>query len=170
MAEKQCPACKKMIDEDARVCPYCRNKFGLTWLVKIFFILLVLGFIGYLSAKKEDLNKNIPSSSYKPVIKLELQSWHWYESYGHAIVEGEVKNISDESIKNVVVVATFYDSKGNFISYDSALIEYNPILPNQTSPFKVYVRWNYKMKKASIRFKEIIGGSILHKYKTSKKK
>ena len=49
---------------------------------------------------------------------------------------------------------------GGFITSDDALIDYNPILPGQTSPFKAMATENPAMRKASIDFKELMGGSI----------
>ena len=40
------------------------------------------------------------------------------------------------------------------------MIEYNPVLANQTSPFKVMTSDNPAIKKASIDFKELMGGTI----------
>jgi hypothetical protein len=45
-------------------------------------------------------------------------------------------------------------------SSDDALIDYNPILPGQKSPFKVYATWNPAMDNASISFKFMGGKSI----------
>jgi hypothetical protein len=45
---------------------------------------------------------------------------------GYNTVQGQVKNVSAERLQNVEVVVNWYDSKNNFISSDSALIEYNP--------------------------------------------
>jgi len=54
-------------------------------------------------------------------------------------------------------VATFYDANGGFITTSDALIDYNPILPGQTSPFKVMKTENPAMKKASVEFKYLMG-------------
>lgn len=97
--------------------------------------------------------------------KLEVQSWSWGEVYDYAIAEGKVKNISSEPLKNVEAVLEVADKNGNFISSEGALIEYDPLLPGQSSPFKVHVRWNPAMQKASLGFKELMGSSILHKEK-----
>jgi hypothetical protein len=80
--------------------------------------------------------------------------------YGYNSVEGQVKNITSESLENVEAVVTWYTSGGEFISSDSALIEYNPLLPDQVSPFKVMARANPKMKRYGVEFKFLMGGSI----------
>ena len=79
---------------------------------------------------------------------------------GYVQVVGRVKNISDKSLKNVTAVVEFYDGSNKFINYDSTIIEYNPILPGQVSPFQVYTAHVSGMKKFEISFKFILGGQI----------
>lgn len=76
------------------------------------------------------------------------------------VAQGTVKNLTTRSLENVQVVVTFYDSSGGFITSDSALIEYNPILPGQTSPWKVMARWNPAMQRASVEFKSLFGPTL----------
>lgn len=93
---------------------------------------------------------------------LELITWSLSTTAGGSYVEarGLVKNISDRSLRNVEAVANFYDKNGNFITSSSALIKFNPILAGQTSPFTVMETYNPAMKKASIQFKFLMGGTI----------
>jgi hypothetical protein len=100
---------------------------------------------------------------------LELQSWSWHIEYDYAIAEGTVKNISSTSLKNVQAIVTFHDKAGGFITSDDALIEYDPILPGQTSPFKVMARHNPAMKNAGIDFKQLMGGTLQWRERERKK-
>jgi hypothetical protein len=59
-----------------------------------------------------------------------------------------------------MVVGTWYDKDGNFIKFDDALIDYNPILPGQTSPFKTISTGNPAMARYSVGFKTLFGGSL----------
>ena len=43
---------------------------------------------------------------------------------------------------------------------DTALVEYNPLMPGQTTPFKVMSTYNPVMKKCTIAFKEMFGGTL----------
>ena len=52
------------------------------------------------------------------------------------------------------------DGSGTFITTDNALIDYNPILPGQTSPFKTMSSTNPAMSKYTVDFKHLIGGTI----------
>jgi hypothetical protein len=100
---------------------------------------------------------------------LELVSYSWHIEYGYAILEGQVKNISAQPLKSVEAVASFYDSAGGFITSADSLIAYNPILPGQTSPFKVMATENPAMKKAGVEFKELFGGTIPFRKAESKR-
>ena len=92
--------------------------------------------------------------------QLELKGFSWHTEYGYAILEGQVTNVSSQPLKNVTAVASFYDAKGGFITSSEALIEYNPILPGQTSPFSVGTTENPAMEKAAVDFKDLLGGTI----------
>ncbi len=92
---------------------------------------------------------------------LELVSQSCSVEYNYTIVSGQVKNISDVPLNNVEVVAVSLAEDGTQITSDSALIEYNPILPGQTSPFKSYMKYNPAMAKCGVMdFKELMGGTI----------
>ena len=91
---------------------------------------------------------------------LELLSWHWSSEHGYATAEGEVKNISGKKLERIEALVTWYDKDGTMITSDSSLIEYDPLLPGQTSPFKVYERYNPEMNSARIEFKFMWGGKI----------
>jgi len=72
----------------------------------------------------------------------------------------ERRNISGEKMENVMAVGEFYDENDNFIKSAEALIEYNPILPGQSSPFSVLTTDNPVIKNGKIVFKAFWGGTI----------
>lgn len=97
--------------------------------------------------------------------KLQLKGWRWYRDSDYFVsAVGEVKNITDEPLENVLAVVSFYTKDGTFITSSEALIRYNPILPGQTSPFEVIENYNPAMEKASIEFAFLLGGTIRVKY------
>ncbi|MCE5200531.1 MAG: FxLYD domain-containing protein [Armatimonadota bacterium] len=122
------------------------------------------------STETDTVTTDTSSSTDVPVpsveeYQLQLKTWSWSsESEDFVKVEGQVTNLTDEKLENVTAVASFYDSNGEFITSDDALIDYNPILPGQTSPFSVISRYNPAMKKAQIEFKELSGGTLSTKY------
>ncbi len=71
-----------------------------------------------------------------------------------------MKNISNQPLRNIEAVVVFKTRGGDFITSGSALIDYNPLLPGQTSPFKVMATHNPEMNKASLDFKELMGGQV----------
>jgi hypothetical protein len=91
-----------------------------------------------------------------------LLDWVWRRAGGGMFVEtqGQVRNVSGVNIRNVEVVVTFFAEDGRFITTDSALIDYNPILPGQTSAFTVITVYNPAMHTASIDLKEFLGGTL----------
>jgi hypothetical protein len=101
-----------------------------------------------------------PAPPAPPADQLELLSSRGYNEYGYHHVEGEVKNLSGRSLENVAVDVSWYTKDDRFITSDDALIEYNPLLPGQTSPFKSLVRSNPEMSKYTVSFKKLFGGSI----------
>ncbi len=101
--------------------------------------------------------------------QLEISNWSWGDSYGYATATGQVRNTSGESLRNVQAVVSFYDRNGTFITSADALIDYNPILPGQSSPFKVMERYNPAMNNATLEFKYFSGGAITSRMKPKKR-
>lgn len=181
MSLTKCPDCGKEVSELAPLCLNCgrpfdaqknknisvtkpKKKFGKGWLI-LGIVILLFWLIGeYGAPVRNNTASNIQSH------KLELVSYSWHTEYDYAIYEGTVKNISSESLENVVAVVSFFDKKGTFITSSEALIKYNPILPGQISPFKVMKTQNPQMDKAGVEFKFLMGGSIPHKKAENKKK
>lgn len=93
---------------------------------------------------------------------LIVESWHWEADarIGLVTVEGLVTNNSRQPLENVEVVATFRTSERQLVTSETSLIEYNPILAGQTSPFKVIVRYNPAINACSVGFKNLAGVSI----------
>jgi len=84
------------------------------------------------------------------------------ESGGYYYVEGQVKNITNQPIDRLRIVATWFTKDGTFITTDQAMIDYDPLMPGQTSPFKTITRGNPQMSKFSIEFARLGGGTVAH--------
>lgn len=100
----------------------------------------------------------------EPTPELQLLSWHWSRAYGYITVEGEVKNICGRSFENVMAHVVFRTEDEEYVTSADALIDYNPIMPNQTSPFTVMQTDNPLIYWASLSFKYLLGGTIPTKY------
>ncbi len=99
--------------------------------------------------------------SYEP--KLQLLSWSNYTEYGYIHVVGEVRNISNSKLEHVLAVVTFRTENGTLVKTDDALINYDPLMPGQSSPFKVLTTENPAIKKLSLGFKHLLGGEIKYR-------
>lgn len=110
--------------------------------------------------KKNRASDKKRKEEYRDSCQLEIISSGWSVDHGYAQYEGQVKNISNLKLKNVQAIVTWYDKNGGMITSSSALIEYNPILPGQTSPFKVMKTANPAMQKAGVDFSHLLGGTI----------
>ena len=103
-----------------------------------------------------------PPVAKAPQMKADVQVLHFgcTYSYGFAIVEGEICNISDAPISNLMVVATYYSSDEKLVRSDTAMVEYNPIMPGQKSPFKAMSTYNPMMRTCTVGFKRMFGGTV----------
>lgn len=93
---------------------------------------------------------------------LELGDWSWSTTAGGSYVEatGQVRNLTNQPLENVQATVSFFTSDGTFITSSDALIEYNPLMPGQTSPWRVLEQHNPQMQRARVEFKELFGGTI----------
>lgn len=92
--------------------------------------------------------------------ELLLLDWRWSTEHGYAQAVGRVKNTSGRRLENVQVVVEWKTGSGALVKTGTALLEYNPIMPGQTSPFKVMATNNPEMTRASISFKTLFGGTV----------
>lgn len=116
--------------------------------------------VAYYQKKWAKQQKEKQEREYRASCELEVLSSNWYKEYGYVTYEGQVKNIADHKLKNVQAVVTWYDKNGSMITSETALIQYNPILPGQASPFKVMGTYNPAMDKAGVEFSYLMGGTI----------
>lgn len=91
---------------------------------------------------------------------LKLKSFRCTYEHGYATVVGEVANVTVLKLENVMAVASHYTAAGELITTDDSIIDFNPILAGQTSPFKVMSTHNPAMKRCSVNFKSMFGGAI----------
>ena len=185
-----CPRCRGEIEPSIQssnsrvVCPHCtfqfvpaqtaaptpskqsqtsqprkgKNLFVIVTVIVVGVIALIIGF----NLLNLFIRTAAPLAASVNTPPLELVSWHWYERGNYAIAEGEVLNKSSKALGSIQVVVSYYTDADEFITTGNAIIDFNPILPGQSSPFKAYARYNPKMTTALIRFKHVSGAEIKH--------
>jgi len=137
----------------------------------IIIVLSVIGFLVlicvcggfYLSSIDPGTTDNgisAPPTDSEPEYFLELIATTYAREYDYITVEGQVKNISGVNLESIEAVVQYYDDNDNFVKSDSALIDYNPILAGQTSPFSVITTDNPAIKRYSVTFKYLFGGTL----------
>lgn len=94
-------------------------------------------------------------------VKLVVESWSWSDEDSFVKATGEVTNVSGESLKSIEAEVSYYTSDGTFVKNDTGFLEYNPVLPGQTTPFSTITTGNPAMSNAKLRFKEFVGGEIV---------
>jgi hypothetical protein len=175
-----CTACGKELPEDAKFCLACgtaqgasasepqvippapkKSNKGGCLVVLTVLCLVFMGLCAFTggnerreSASTIEKTEKVFAEAPVPVgDELELKAFSWTKSRSYATVEGLVRNISGVPIDRIQAVAIMSDASGQFVLSSSAMIEYQPLLASQESPFRVMVRWNPAMKGGRVEFK-----------------
>ena len=102
-----------------------------------------------------------PAPAPAPAAPLALLSLTGSDTgVGFHTVEGQVRNTSAANMENVMAVVSWFTAEDTFVTSDEALIAYNPILPEQTSPFEVMTQTNPAMSSFRVEFKTLFGGTL----------
>ena len=171
MSMVNCKGCGREISSHAETCPHCgepqkpKGMGCLSWTISIVLLLLiflvVFGRCSVPSSKTSYTPSSSPSSAYSPSVPpLEVLSFRCDREYSHMFVRGEVKNISSRAIKNLMAIGNFRKSDGTLVKSEDTLIDYNPLLPGQTSPYEVITTYNLATKRCNVEFKTMFGGRL----------
>lgn len=156
----KCKECGHEISKKAKTCPNCgANRRTTSILTKVLFV-AVASFVWWAILSDSRPTSSAISQQGGPPL-LELISFSCTQEHGYIFVTGEVKNISNESMKNVIAVGNFRTKEGQFVKSTDALLEYNPILPGQTSPFKSGGTTNPAITNCNVSFK-YLGGHLIN--------
>lgn len=91
---------------------------------------------------------------------LKLNSSKCRKEYGFVKYSGEVTNRTKQPIDNLMAVGVFRTSNGDHVKSASALIDFQPLLPGQRSPFTVTTSDNPAIKNCFVAFKTMFGAAI----------
>lgn len=92
--------------------------------------------------------------------RLALISASCKTEYGYHECKGFVKNLTNQSLRNIEILITWLDANGVPQESDDALIEYNPILAGQESPWSTIGKANPSLTRFRVTAKELMGGSV----------
>ncbi len=172
MAIKKCKECGKEVSSQAKQCPHCgapqSKSVGLGGIILVLFVGYIIFVVagGGGSGSSSSGTTAGSSAAYAPPPPasppLELQSFRCEKEHGYVFVRGEVKNVSSEKLKNVVAVGEFRTKSGELVKSEDALIDYNPIMPGQTSPFSAGGSDNPQISGCELAFKQLMGGTIAY--------
>ena len=182
---RTCQFCAEEIQDAAVVCKHCHREIagaaaapairkGMSLGMKALSVvggLMAIGVLGNMlspapaapttsSSTTAPTDSPAPPPPVAPQDRLALLASRGYERSGYYIVEGQVTNLTDAPIRNVTAVSTWFTKDEQFITTDEALVDYNPLMPGQTSSFKTMSRENPQMSKFTVEFKQLMGGSI----------
>jgi hypothetical protein len=126
------------------------------WIVGI--LICGFGLAAFVGLLLVDGESSGGASTARP--KLSLLNYRESVSAGgrYKVIDGQVQNVSGEPIQSLAVVVTWYTADNKLMTTDSALVEFNPLMPDQKSPFKSMTRANPEMKSYTVEFKSLRGG------------
>lgn len=135
----------------------------LRWTGATILGLLIGGVLGAFSHPPAEAQQPPADASPETAPKFDLEllasNGSPSETGNYMYAEGQVKNVSGDSIRSVTAVVSWFTQSDDFITSDSALVEFRPLLNGQTSPFKIITSRNPAMKRFRIDFKA--GGRML---------
>lgn len=166
MAIKKCKECGKEVSSQAKQCPHCGapqpKSVGLGGIILVLFVgYIIYSAVGGGSTSAPTGSAATPPAAPEPP-PLELQSWRCDKEHGYVFVKGEVKNVSSNKLENVMAVGEFRTKSGELVKSEDALIDYNPIMPGQTSPFSAGGTDNPQINGCQIAFKYLMGGTVAY--------
>ena len=86
-----------------------------------------------------------------------VKDWKCRTEYGYTRTTGIIKNVSGRRLENVQVVSVYKTLEGAFVESSSSMIEYNPLMPGQSSPFRAIGARNPIIGSCEVSFKTIDG-------------
>ena len=81
-----------------------------------------------------------------------LLSWSYHTENGYTNVIGEVKNISDSELDNVLVVVAFRTKTGFLVKTENALLDNHDLSPDQVSLFEVTIVEDPNIETCTLSF------------------
>lgn len=114
--------------------------------------------------KTEDATPPPTPVSNEPSYTLVVESWNCQiESDDYIKILGKVKNVSNDSLENVMAIGIISDSSG-IIEKSDALIDYKNLRPGEISPFEVLIDTGGRKGDCELSFSQMFGDGIPTKF------
>lgn len=91
---------------------------------------------------------------------LKVNSYNCVREYGFMTITGTVTNRSSQSINNLMVMGLFGTADGTIAKTADAMVDFQPLLPGQESPFKALTTINPALTTCGVKFKILMGGEV----------
>ncbi len=105
----------------------------------------------------QDTNASAPPDN---ITQLAKDSEHFSKESDFDVVTGEITNVGQEKIANLEATTTFYDNNGSVVKTADAMVDFNPLMPGQTSPYKTMEIDNPLIKTEKTEFHSM-GGPLI---------
>lgn len=79
------------------------------------------------------------------------------DTIGYVTCKGFVQNIGTEPLRSIQVVIVWQDANGTPQNYDTGFLEFDPILPQQQSPWTTIGKANPALTKYTVSLKQFAG-------------
>jgi DNA-binding transcriptional MerR regulator len=188
MGMRTCPGCGKAVREpSARSCPYCGAGLPMSpapllpikkpakevakrsisfSLIAIVLIIAMSAIVAVVLRRHEmtipslmsgPLPESQPSDPQLALLSVRCEK---HARGGQFVFEGQVQNISDSSLQDIVVVVAVYNANPGCVGSDEAPIEHATLQPGQTSPFRVAVDYDPRVAYYKVNFKRRQGDTL----------
>ena len=106
--------------------------FGISLTIVLYY-LFSFGISTFIYSQEEENQVEIPQP--KPFLNNNTSTY--LDEFGYLHLYGEVINISNQPINNILLNAKFYDDKDNVLGKYFRYSEISTLFPNQSSPFEI---------------------------------
>jgi len=106
-----------------------------------------------------------PPAPAEPVDRSQMELLEAKQSATQTTITivGKVKNISTREVMGVAVSVNFQDGDGNSVKVEQGNLATDPLPPGDTSEFTIKTSYSANIKRFSVSFAELFGGSLVMK-------